>query len=190
MKINLNLSYAESFHDRYALAWAISTMILGVVGAVVLTVSTIRAAREYREVYRQAVEVERRGSALRLREAALRRELESPQHRELLTKTRFVNTLIDQKHLSLTTLTARLTELMPENARVTSLAMVSKDGDYLLRIMVAAKSEEAVEALLGGMRDAPDFKDASITNEGFQEESTTPGEVRIICTARYLPGVK
>jgi len=190
MKISLNLSYAESLHDRYALAWAIPATVVGVVGALVLGVYTLRESRGLREVRRQAAEVERRGDTLRLEEASLRRELESPQHRELLTKARFVNALIDQKHLSLTGLAARLTEFMPENARLTALELASKEGDNTLRMMVTAKSEEAVEALLGGLKDAPDFKNVSITNEGFQEESANPAEVRIACTARYLPGVK
>jgi len=55
---------------------------------------------------------------------------------------------------------------------------------------VTGKSEEAVETFLGGLEDAPDFKDVTMVNEGFQEESATPGEVRIVCAARYLPGAE
>jgi hypothetical protein len=190
MKISLNLSYAESLRDRYALAWAIPAMIVGLVGALVLGVYTLRESRELREVRQQAAEVERRGNAVRLEETSLRRELDNPQHRELLSKARFVNSLIDQKHLSLTGLAARLTEFMPENARLTALELASKEGDYTLRMMMTAKSEEAVEAFLGNLKDAPDFKGASITNDGFQEETANPAEVHISCTARYLPGVK
>jgi regulator of replication initiation timing len=192
MRISLNFSYAESWRDRYALVWAIPATTVGLLGALVLGIYALREFRQLREVRQQVAEVARRDDALRLQEDGLRRELASPQHRELLTKVRFVNTLIGQKRLSLTDLAGRLTEFLPENARLTALELNSKEKeeDYTLRMMIAAKNEEAVETFLARLKDAPDFADVAISNDGFQEETANPAEVQMACTARYLPAGK
>ena len=93
MNINLNLCYAESWHDRYALTWAVPSVAVGLLAALLLGIFTFRESRAYQEVRVRAAEVQRRREALRLEEASLRKELESSQHRELFTKAHFVNTL-------------------------------------------------------------------------------------------------
>ena len=128
---------------------------------------------------------------LRNQEAAIRKKLEDPAYRKLLLEAQFVNKLIDQRVLSLTELSARLAGLLPEDAHLTGLALTSpkKPGeDYLLRLGITAKSEDAIDTFLNDLEDAPDFKDVSITNQGFQEEGSQAQQIILLCTARYLPG--
>ena len=189
MRITLNLSTADSSRGRYTLAWAIPATVAGLVGLLWLGVSTAREIREYRAVQRQVAEIQQREDQLRGQEAAIRKELDKPEYGELLRQTRFVNSLIDQKQVSLTELAAQFADLMPEEARLSGLSLASK-GEYLVvRFTITAKSEEAVETFLGDLEDAPDFKDVTILNQGFQEEGAQPGQVSVACTARYLPGV-
>ena len=117
-------------------------------------------------------------------EAAIRRKLEDPAYRELLRQAQFVNKLIDQRQLSLTELSARLAGLLPEDAHLTGLALISpkKPGDdYMVRMGITAKSEDAVETFINDLEDSPDFKDVSIINQGFQEEASQgrPGKVML-----------
>jgi hypothetical protein len=190
MRITLNLAVAESARDRYALAWAVPATLVGLLGFVLLGVSLVREFREYRAVQRQVAEVQQRQDQLRTEGAAIRRELEKPEFRELLRQARFVNTLIDAKQLSPTELAARLADLLPDQARLTGLALAGQGEDLVVRLGVSAKSEEAIEEFLGDLEDAPDFKDVTIINQGFQEEGTQPGQVSVACTARYLPGAQ
>lgn len=190
MRISLNLAFAESSRDRYALAWAIPATLVGLVGFVLLGVSVIREFREYRGARRQVADVQQRENQLRAQGAAIRQELEKPEFRELLRQARFVNTLIDQKRLSPTELAARLADLLPDQARLTGLALTWQGEDLVVRLGVSAKSEEDIESFLGDLEDATDFKDVTIINQGFQEEGTQPGQVSIACTARYLPGAQ
>ncbi len=53
---------------------------------------------------------------------------------------------------------------------------------------ITARNEDAIETFINDLEDAPDFKDVSILNQGFQEDSTQADQVNIICSARYLPG--
>ena len=189
MKVTLNLSLAPSVRDRYALAWAVPITIVGLASLVLVGRASLQEYREFRVIEQQVLEVETHVAALQSQEAAMRRTLDDPASRDLLQEARFINKLIDQRQLSLSALTARVTNLLPEDAHLTGLALTAprKPGDDpMVRIGVNAKNEEAVEDLINDLEDAPDFKDVSILNQGFQEESSQGEQVNIVCTARYL----
>jgi hypothetical protein len=192
MKITLNLSPAASVRDRYALAWAGPATIVGLVALVILGRASLHEYRDYRGIHNQVSEIQTRADALRDKEAAIRRKLENPAYRNLLRQARFVNQLIDQRQLSITELTARVAGLLPEDAHLTGLGLTppKKPGDdYLVRIGINAHGEDAIETFINDLEDAPDFKDVTIINQGFQEEATQGDQVNIVCSARYLPGV-
>ena len=87
-------------------------------------------------------------------------------------------------------MSARLAGLLPEDAHLTGLALTSpkKPGDdYMVRMGITARNEDAIETFINDLEDAPDFKDVSILNQGFQEESSQGQQVNVMCTARYLP---
>jgi hypothetical protein len=188
MRITLNLAVAESPRDRYALTWAVPATLVGLLGFVLLGVSIVRESRDYRAVRRQVVEIQQREEQLRAQGAEIRKELEKPEFRELLRQARFINTLIDQKQVSAAELATRLADFLPDEARLTGLTLSWQGGDLIVRMGISGKSEEALESFLGDLEDAPDFKDVTIINQGFQEEGAQPGQVSIACTARYLPG--
>jgi hypothetical protein len=191
MKITLNLSPAASARDRYALTWAVPATLVGLVMLVLLGRASLHEYRDYRGIQQQVAEVQMRAEELRNQEAAIRKKLEDPAYRKLLLQAQFVNKLISQRELSLTEVSARLAGLLPEDAHLTGLALTSpkKPGeDYELRMGITAKSEDAIDTFLNDLEDAPDFKDVSIINQGFQEESSQAQQVNLICTARYLPG--
>ncbi len=188
MRITLNLSAADSTRNRYALVWGIPATLVGVLGLVLLGVSGNREYREFHGVQSQVAEVQQHEDDLRKKEAGIRKDLEKPEYRALLGEAKFVNTLIDQKQLSLTELSARIADLLPDEARLTGLALTSREGEIVVRMSISGKSEEAVETFLSDLEDAPDFKDVTIINQGFQEEGVQSGQVNIACAAHYLPG--
>jgi len=193
MKITLNLSPATSTRDRYALAWAIPATFVGLAGLVLLGRASVHEYRNYQDIQHQLTDVQMHAEELRNEEAAIRRKFDYPAYRDLLRQSLFVNKLIDQRQLSLTNLSARLAGLLPEDAHLTGLGLTSpkRSGeDYEVRMGIAAKGEEAVETFINDLEDAPDFKDVSIINQGFQEEASQGPQVNLVCTARYLPGVE
>jgi Tfp pilus assembly protein PilN len=131
-----------------------------------------------------------RENALRAQEMALRRQLEEPQSRRLLDDVRFVNTLIEEKRISLTGLATDIADLIPDEVRLTALAMVAEgQGQQLaIRFVIAGKSEEAVERFLSNLESSPHFKDVAIINQGFEEAGTASELENIACTAHYLVG--
>jgi hypothetical protein len=193
MKITLNLSPASSARDRYAFAWAIPAMLIGLATLIVLGRASLHEYRDYRDMQHQLAEVQYRADELLQEQAAIRKKLEDPAYRELLVRAKFINELIDQRVFSPTEVSARLAGLLPEDAHLTGLALSApkKPGeDYAVRMGIAAKGEDAVETFINDLEDAPDFKDVTIINQGFQEEASQGPQVNLVCTARYLPGAE
>jgi len=193
MRITLNLSPSASVRDRFALVWAIPATVLGGALLVFLCRASLREFGEYRGFEEQLADVQARTSDLRNQEAALRQKLEGPAYKDLLRQAKFVNQLIDRRVLSLSALSARLAGLLPEEARLTGLSLTppkQPGSDYVLRMAISAKGEDAIDTFLGDLEDAPDFKDVSILNQGFQEENTQGQDVKLLCTARFLPAAE
>jgi hypothetical protein len=193
MRITLNLSPPSSARERFALAWAIPATLIGLAALILLGRASLYAYRDYLGMQHQLAEVQWRAEELRQQEAAIRRKLEDPAYRQLLMRAKFVNQLIDEREFSLTEVSARLAGLLPEDAHLTGLGLTApkKPGeDYAVRMGITAKGEDAVETFINDLEDAPDFKDVSIINQGFQEEASQGAQVNLVCTARYLPGVE
>ena len=191
MKITLNLSPAPSWRDTYALAWAVPVTVAGLAILILLGRGTVRELNDYRFIETQLRDVQTKSSDLQNQEATLRRRLDDPASQDLLHRANFLNALIDRKQLSLAEVSARIAGLLPENAHLTGLALSSPKQageDYTLRMGITAKNEDAVETFINDLEAAPDFKEVTIINQGFQEESAQPDQVNIECSARYVPG--
>jgi Tfp pilus assembly protein PilN len=188
MKVALNLAIPPSARERYALYWAIPATLLGVAGLAFLLFFTVRSLREYRAVQKSVAEHQRRENTLRAQEMALRKQLEEPESRRLLDDAQFVNALIEQKRFSLTGLAADITDLIPDEVRLTGLALAPGGQELAVRFVIAGKSEEAIERFLSNLEDSPHFKDVAIINQGFEQTAAASELENIACTAHYLAG--
>lgn len=186
MRVILNLAIAPSAHERYALFWAIPATLLGITALVFILLFTSRSYREYKGVESSVAEHMEWDNALRAQEMTLRRQLEEPEFRRVLNDVQFVNALIGEKQVSMTDLAADITELMPDEVRLTALA-VAPDGKQLgIRFVITGKSDEAIERFLSNLEDSPHFRDVAMSNEGFEEAGTSSELENIACTAHYL----
>jgi Tfp pilus assembly protein PilN len=119
---------------------------------------------------------------------ALRRVLEAPASRRLLNDVQFINALIEAKQVSLTSLAADITKLIPDDVRLSSLAMGPDGREMAVRFMITGKNSEAIERFLGDLEDSPHFKDVAIINEGLEETGANTELENIACTAHYVVG--
>ncbi|MGA9056193.1 MAG: PilN domain-containing protein [Terriglobia bacterium] len=188
MKVVLNLAIPPSARERYALYWAIPATLLGVTGLAFLLLFTVRSFRAYRAVQKSVAEQQGRENTLRAQEMALRKQLEEPEYRRLLDDVQFVNALIEKKRVSLPGLAADITDLMPDEVRLTGLALAPEGQELAVRFVITGKSEEAIERFLSDLEDSPHFKDVAIVNQGFEQTGAASELENIACTAHYLPG--
>ena len=188
MKVLLNLAVPPSVRDRYALHWAIPATVLGFAGLVFLLVASVRSFREYRIVQASLAGHQKQENGLRSDEMALRKQLESPESRQLLSDARFVNALIGEKRFSMAEMAADISNLLPNEVRLTGLAVTPDGQELAVRFVITGKSEESIERFLGNLEDSSHFKDVTIINQGFEQDAAAPELVNIACTAHYLPG--
>ena len=188
MKVVLNLAIPPSARERYALYWAIPATLLGVTGLAFLLLFTVRSFRAYRAVQKSVAEHQGREDTLRAQEMALRKQLEEPESRRLLDDVQSVNALIEKKRISLTGLATDITDLMPEEVRLTGLALAPDGQELAVRFVITGKSEEAIESFLSDLEDSPHFKDVRIINQGFEQTAAASELENIACAAHYLPG--
>jgi Tfp pilus assembly protein PilN len=188
MRVALNLAIPASARERYALFWAIPATLLGVAGLAFLLLASVRSYREYRAVQKSIARYHDRENALRAQEMALRRQLEEPQSRRFLDNVQIVNALIEKKRISLSGLAAEVTDLIPDEVRLTALALAPEGQELAVRFVITGKNEEALEQFLSNLEDSPHFKDVAIINEGFEEAGASSELENIACTAHYLVG--
>jgi hypothetical protein len=189
MKVTLNLSTTPGLRERWALAWAIPATLVGLAGLLFVLTSTARAFRDYRTVHKSLRERLEQENRLSSREAALRKELEQPQVREVLHQVQVVNALIEKKQISLIDLVGKVTELLPGQARLTGLALVPQGDNLLVRFAVGGRDEEEVETFLSKLEDSPDFKDVAVISQG-EGERAGSDPVTVSCSARYVAGAR
>jgi Tfp pilus assembly protein PilN len=188
MRVVLNLAIPPSAHERYALLWAIPATLLGVTGLTLILMFSLRSYREYKVVKKSVNELQDRDNAVRAQEMALRRQLDDQESRRLLDDVKFVNGLIEQKQVSLTGLAADITELIPDDVRLSALHMEPDGQELAIRFVVTGKDAKAIERFLNNLENSPHFKDVAIINEGFEEAGTSSELENVPCTAHYIVG--
>jgi Tfp pilus assembly protein PilN len=188
MRVVLNLAIPPSARERYALFWAIPATLVGVTGLVFILLFSVRSYREYEVVQKSVAKYQDRDNAVRAQEMAVRRQLEEPATRRLLNDVQFVNALIEAKQVSLTGLAADINDLIPDDVRLSALAMAPDGHELALRFVITGKNAEAIERFLSNLEDSPHFKDVAIINEGFEETGANSELENIACTAHYVAG--
>ncbi|HXJ93478.1 MAG TPA: hypothetical protein VMT20_11420 [Terriglobia bacterium] len=187
MKVSLNLSLAQSFRQRHVVAWSVPLLAVSGVLLFRLGLSIQGNWKQYTAV-RQSVEREQsRQNELVAQEASVKSKLEQPENRALLREVKFVNSVIEQRRLSVTGLTEKVTVLLPPQVRLAALSLPDSSGDPVVHLGVEGTGEEPVETFLTNLEDSPDFKDVSLLSQGFEQKGNGV-PVSITCTARYVGG--
>ncbi len=188
MRINLNLAVHQSAHERYALYWAAPVMLWALAAFMYLAGSALRNMREYHQVHRSVAECQAQQNLLRGRETAALRRLQQPQFQRILRQANYVNSLIDQRQLSLTGLTGKLTRLLLADVRLTTLSLSQGSEGPIVRMTIESSDQQKVIAFVQNLEESPDFSDPVISSEDPGQEGgggASVGVARVICTARY-----
>ncbi|MHB8655801.1 MAG: hypothetical protein ACYDA9_18205 [Terriglobia bacterium] len=186
MKISLNLATTSSLRERYAFFWALPLALIGAVGLVALGYAAIFNFHEYHKMQANLDRLTQQEQDLTGREKALQKELDQPDNLTIFQKAHFINDLIQQRQLTLTRLTQKVSRLIPPTVRLTALGVTHPKEGIVVRFSVLGRDEGGVETFMGNLEDSSDFADLTVTNQKFQQVATTPGQVSITCTARYV----
>jgi hypothetical protein len=188
MRLNLNLAVHQSAHEHYALYWATPVALGAIIALVYLTTSARRTIREYNRVRRSVAECQAQEDLLRAREMAALRRLQQPQFQRVLRQASYVNSLIDQRQMSFTALTAKLIRLLPADVRLTTLSLSEGSDGPSVRMTIESSTQEKVIEFVQSLEESSDFTDPAISSEDPGQESgesASGGVARVIWTGRY-----
>jgi hypothetical protein len=188
MKVYFNLAVASDRRERYALAWAVPTLAVGLVVLFWLAATAGRDVRRAQQAQRSLAETRSQEAALSSKETSLRQQIDRPEFRSMIQKTEFVNQLISQRYFSLTDLTFKVSRLLPPSARLNGLALASASApNPEVQFAVMGKDEEAIETFLSNLEGSNDFSDVIIKSQGFRGGGGSgPQEIALICTAKFV----
>ncbi|HEY6293851.1 MAG TPA: hypothetical protein VI455_20040 [Terriglobia bacterium] len=187
MKVELNLSLAQGFRQRHLLAWSLPLFLVSLVALFRMSISIRTNWIEYRSAHQAVEREEGRRNELAVLENGLKLRLDQPENQALLHEVQYVNYLIDQRRLSFSELALKVTGLLPPEVRLTGLGLPDAAGDPVVRFSVEGASEGPVETFLSNLEDSADFRDVTVTSQGFEEKGNG-APVSIGCTARYVGG--
>lgn len=186
MRISLNLAVAETPRERYALVWSLPVLIIGLASIVLFANVALKEFREYRVVHRELAGLIVRNSELNSKEAGLIDVFKHPQSVAVSQEASFVNSLIQDKHFSMTGLAAKVIKLLPSDVRLTGMSLSRMGVERTVRFSVAGKDEDAVESFLSNLESSPDFKNVGLEDQGFKPTSDSGGLITISCSAEYV----
>jgi hypothetical protein len=186
MKIDINLASPESRLHRMLRYAAPMVIVL----AAALLIQTLMAAGrqfdEYRKVHRSILRYRAEINELQVREAKAQQILRGEPTVRLYQQINFLNSLIDQKKVSLSGLTSKVTRLLPSQARLTSLSLTESQDGPMVKFSVEGAESEAVYQFLRNLERSPDFNAVTVMDQAFDTNGASKGMVTLTCSARYV----
>lgn len=186
MKITVNLARPESHIERTVYVWA---PVLIVVTAAILAFLAISAWTEfgsYRSVHQSTLRYRAETQEMQGKQMRLAGQLRAPETLELYRQIGFLNGLIGEKRVSLSALTVEVARLVPGEARIAGLSLVSAKDGPVVSVTVEGPSADVVGEFLDRLEAAPDFDQITVQDQSTSESGAEKGLVTLRCSARYL----
>ncbi len=177
MKVRLNLATNPLQTHRKFLA------VSGLIGALAGIVFLALAGHVY--------SVRKSNEALRVRADGVRQEMvglmrqrdelenffEEEQNARLNERSTFLNSLIDEQSLNWTQMFMDLEKILPTGVRLVSIEPAHEKGQVLVRLQVAAISDEAKLKFFRALENSPAFKDFREISEISPEQQQGSGDL-------------
>lgn len=185
MRIAVNLARRESMSERTVYAWAPVLIFVAGAALVLLAVSGYSAFAAYRAAHQSVLRYQAETQEMQSRGMRMAGELRKPETLRLYGQISFLNGLIGQKRVSLSALTLDVARLVPEQARLASLALVTTKDGPVVNVKVEGPSQTVVDEFLKRLEDSPDFGQVTVSNQAFATSGLEKGLVTLTCSAQY-----
>lgn len=186
MKVRINLAQPASWRERTVYLWApVLILCAGALLAFLCFVSG-REFLEYRKVDRAVLRYQAEIQETQAQEARLGAVLRLPETLKLYAQINFLNGLIEQKRLSLSGLTLEVAKLLPDQVRITGLALGETTKGPVIEISVEGAPRQVTGAFLNNLEGSPDFDGVTVVNQSFADETQQANLVSLTCSARYI----
>lgn len=186
MKIELNLARPPRRLDSSAIIWAPALIVIAALVLARILLSSWTAFGQFRQVHKSVLRYQAETAELQTKEAQAWQALHRPPVLRLYRQIGFLNSLIDEKKVSLSALASRVTRLLPTQTRLSSLAVGQAEaGGPLVQFSVEGE-QEGVYAFLSNLEQSPDFGAPAVKSEAIEQQGPDKGLVVLTCSAQYL----
>jgi Tfp pilus assembly protein PilN len=178
MKLRLNLSTAPRENKRPFIAAAALLGTIGVLALLILSHAAYKSWRANRDI---RVEIARLESDIRVNQRKqhdLEAYFKSPQAQQVLDRSGFLNSLIDQRSFPWTKIFMDLEQTLPPGVRVVTISPRLQNGRAEVTLTVGASSDEARIKFLGALEKSKVFSKVQVKAEHRLEQVT--GQDRIV----------
>jgi type IV pilus assembly protein PilN len=184
MRFDINLA-SQPYQDvrQFLLRWGTATAALGLV-TLVLVGAAVANWWGARAVSREIAQKRGEMRQLDADKAAAQELFTHPGNREILERSRFLNSLIARKAFSWTQLFMDLEQIMPPRVRVVSLQPEPAVDRVALKLLVEGDSRERALDLVRRMEESQRFRQPRVKSERGKEEG---GGVQLEILALYVP---
>lgn len=194
MNIRVNLAERESRTERTVYLWASVGVLLGAALLIHFFFVAGRQVKEYEKVHRAVLQYQAESREFETKENSLRAVLRQPATLKLYSQINFLNSLIEERKVSLSGLTLEVSKLLPDQVRITGLSLADAAGGPVVEISVEGSVRQVTGVFLNNLEASPDFDAVTVLDQAFETQSEPGNLVSLTCSARYigslLPGAE
>jgi Tfp pilus assembly protein PilN len=177
MKLRLNLATAPPQQKRPFLAAAGLAGTLGLLALLLLSYAAFSSWRANRVLRGDINRLDDQIRLDRQKQQALESYFETPEARQVLDRSAFLNSLIDERSFPWTKIFMDLEQTLPPGVRVVSIAPRLNSGRAEVTLQIGAQSDESKIAFLKAIEQSKAFTGMVVTNEQHRDQ---PGEDKIV----------
>lgn len=185
MKLHLNLATAPEPNKRPFLAGA---AVLGTIAVIALALLSLAAYHSWQSSRELRAEIAGRQEEIRRaqdRQRELQAYFRSPGAQQVLERSAFLNSLIDERSFPWTKVFMDLENTIPPGVRVVSITPRLVNGHAELTLEVGAINDESKIHFLETMEQSKIFTDMVVKDERRSEQSATADKIMLNLTVWY-----
>jgi len=185
MKLPLNLATAPQENRRPFLAAAALVGTLGIVALALLSHSAFESWQGNREIRASIARTELSMQEDQQRQSELEAYFRSPAAEEILDRSAFLNTLIDERSFPWAKIFMDLEETLPPGVRVVTIAPRLVNGRAEVTLEIGASTDEGKIQFLQAIEKSKLFSGMVVKDERRSDQPTSPDRIVLNLTVWY-----
>ena len=157
MKLRLNLSTTPQENNRPFLAGALVIGALGLLALLILSRESYTSWQSNRELRANISQWQQEIQSNRLRQQDLQQFFQTPAAREVMERSAFLNSLIDERSFPWTRIFMDLEKTLPPGVRVVSISPHLVNGRAEVALQVGVLSDQSEIQFLQAIEKSPVF---------------------------------
>ncbi len=185
MKLQLNLSTSPQPNNRPFLAYASLIGTVGILALAVLSVAALRSWHANRELHADMARWEDAIRADQQQQRQLASDFSGPSAQQILERSAFLNSLIDERSFPWTKVFMDLEQTLPPGVRVVSIAPRLVDGRAEVTLEIGSTTDEGKLQFLQAIEKSKVFSGLVVTKEQRSDLPTSPDKIVVSLTVWY-----